>query len=147
MCMAYEQDCRCGKNRASFNFKDDIFTSDVIIGLYCPDCSRYIRFDPESMIIDNGWIIQYDMDIARFQSSRIKLDDKRLTPEFIFDEGYCTWRGIYPTDHIDGLKERQDIIRLAKVDAKRYLAEIKEWGNKRMKRLADEGWRKASKVE
>jgi hypothetical protein len=145
--MPYEQNCKCGKAVASFNFKDEMFTPDVISGLYCPECSKDIRINPDTMIIDNGWIIEYDMSIARFQSVKLAIAHESLTPEFIFDEGYCTWRGIYPTDHIDSLKEREDIIKLAKVDPKRYLREIKDWGNKRMKKLAEEGWRKASVEE
>jgi hypothetical protein len=142
--MSYEYKCNCGKGIASFNFKDEIFTPDVISTLYCPECSKDIKLNPETMIIDNGWIIEYDMSIARFQSIRLQIDYKDLTPEFIFDQGYCTWRGIYPTDHIDSLKEREDIIKLAKVDPKRYLQEIKDWGNRRMQKLSEQGWRKAS---
>ncbi|MDA8215960.1 MAG: hypothetical protein M0Z64_11905, partial [Nitrospiraceae bacterium] len=87
------------------------------------------------------------MDIARFQAQKIKTGGLNITPEFIFDEGYCTWRGMYPADHIDSTIERAEIVRLAKTDLKKYLEEIRDWANKRMERLAREGWRKANERE
>ena len=66
-----------------------------------------------------------------------------VVPGLLFDEGYCTWRGIYPNDHIDSARERDELVKLAKTDPKRYFEELRTWGNKRMDRLAREGWRKA----
>ncbi len=147
MCMAYETNCLCGRGMAGFNFKDEIMTYEVIKGLYCPSCSTNIKLEPDSMIADNGWIIEYDMDIARFQAQKIKKSSDEITPEFIFDDGYCTWRGIYPTDHIDSVREREEIVKLSKVDPKKYLEEIKDWARRRMERLNEEGWRKANAKE
>ena len=147
MCVAYEINCSCGNGMAGFNFKDEIMAGEVINRLYCPQCSKDIKFNPETMIADNDWIIEYDMDIARFQAQKIKTGGLNITPEFIFDEGYCTWRGMYPADHIDSTIERAEIVRLAKTDLKKYLEEIKGWANKRMERLAREGWRKANERE
>jgi hypothetical protein len=70
-----------------------------------------------------------------------------LSPEFLFDEGYCTWRGVYPNDHIDSAREREELLKLAKTDKKRYFDELRTWGNRRMERLAREGWRKANETE
>lgn len=147
MCMSYETNCFCGKGMAGFNFRDEVMSEEVIHRLYCPNCSTNIKFEPDRMIADNGWIIEYDMDIARFQAQKIKRFTADITPEFIFDEGYCTWRGIYPTDHIDSVKEKEEIIKLAKIDPRSYLEEIKSWSNKRMERLKKEGWRKANEGE
>ncbi len=142
MCMDYKVSCECGKYTASFSFRDNIMPAEVVNRLYCPECASGISFDPSRMIIDNGWIIEYDMDVARF-ASRV-LPVKEITPEFLFDQGYCTWRGMYPTDYMDSLHERQKIMELSKIDPKRYLEELKSWGIKRMSRLKAEGWRKAS---
>lgn len=145
MCVSYETTCLCGKGLAGFNFKDEIMSEEVISRLYCPQCSNDIKFNHETMIADNGWVIEYDMDIARFLSQKIKTGGlMNITPEFIFDEGYCTWRGIYPTDHIDSAKERDEIVKLAKINPRKYLEEFKKWGIARMDRLAKEGWRKAN---
>jgi hypothetical protein len=93
------------------------------------------------MLPDNGWVIEYDMDVVRFVSG--KLPAAELTPDYIFDEGYCTWRGVYPTDHIDSLRKREELVTLSKINKMKYLEEIKRWGINRMERLAKEGWRKA----
>ena len=93
------------------------------------------------MLIDNGWIIEYDMAVARFAGA--KLPHREMTPELLFDEGYCTWRGISPTDYVDSARERGDLVKMSKINPKKYLEEFKRWGIERMERLANEGWRKA----
>jgi hypothetical protein len=98
------------------------------------------------MLADNGWIIAYDMDIARFLMQKVA-PAHEITPEYIFDEGYCTWRGMTPTDTRDSVRERTELAQLAKTDPKQYFQEIKAWGNSRIERLAREGWRKANEKE
>lgn len=141
MCMDHKMMCKCGARTASFNFRDEIMPVEVVDRLYCPQCSLDVQFNAESMLRDNGWIIAYDMDVARFMAH--KLQGAMPTPEYLFDQGYCTWRGVYPTDHIDSVKEREDLVKLSKINPKKYLEEIKKWGIDRMERLAQEGWRKA----
>jgi len=141
MCIDHKMTCRCGKQSASFNFKEEIMPVEVVDRLYCPACSGEIKYDPESMLMDNGWVIEYDMDVARF--SEQKLPHQEITPELLFDEGYCTWRGVSPTDHIDSVREREELVKLAKINPKKYLDEFRKWGIERMERLAHEGWRKA----
>jgi hypothetical protein len=145
MCVDYRMKCHCGSNSASFNLKEEVMPFEVVDRLYCPLCSDDVAYNPETMINDNGWIIQYDMDVARSMGKNIPAG--KITPHFLFDEGYCTWRGVYPTDHIDSVKEREEIIKLAKVNPKKYFEEMRMWGNKRMERLTAEGWRKASERE
>jgi len=136
--------CKCGKREASFNFKNEIMPPEVVQALYCPECSKNIDFDPATMLNDNGWIIHYDMDIASLYSVKLPESHKEtLSPEMLFDEGYVTWRGVYPGDHIDSAKEREELIKLAKVDPKRYFQEMRTWAINRMARLKEEGWRKA----
>ena len=141
MCIDHKMTCSCGKQSASFNFKDEIMPVEVVDRLYCPACSGDIKYNPESMLMDNGWVIEYDMDVARFSGQ--KLPQSGITPELLFDEGYCTWRGVSPTDHIDSVREREELVKLAKINPKKYLDEFKKWGSERMERLAHEGWRKA----
>lgn len=146
MCVDHSVNCSCGKHHASFNFKDDILPHEVITGLYCPACSREVLPDPAAMLADNGWAVVYDMEVARFMLQKVA-PTNRITPEYIFDEGYCTWRGVTPSDHIDSVREREQLVSLSKTDPKRYFEEIRSWGNKRMERLAREGWRKANERE
>jgi len=142
--MEHKMVCKCGRREASFNFKNEIMPPEVIQGLYCPECSRDIDFDPSTMLNDNGWIIHYDMDVASLYSTRLPESHREdLSPEMLFDEGYVTWRGVYPGDHIDSVKEREELIKLAKVDPMRYFQEMRTWAINRMERLRQEGWRKA----
>lgn len=142
MCSDYKMNCACGLNTASFLFKEDVMPVEVLERLYCPKCSPGMPFQRESMIEDNGWIIKYDMEIAGFAGRELPLSE--LTPEYLFDKGYCTWRGVYPTDHIDSVKEREELVKLSKIDPKEYLKEMKRWAIERQERLAAEGWRKAN---
>ena len=142
MCMDYKIICACGNSIASFNFRDNLMPVEVISRLYCPKCSRDIQYSQETMIVDNGWIIEYDMDIAKFAGQ--KLPTNCITPDYLFDEGYCTWRGIYPMDYIDSVKEKEDLAKMAKINPRKYIEEFKKWGINRMDRLTKEGWRKAN---
>ncbi len=146
MCVDHKIICSCGKNSASFNFKDDLLPPEVVNRLYCPECSASTPYKPESMIADNGWIIDYNMEVARFMAQKVASADA-VAPGFRFYEGYCTWRGIYPNDHIDSARERDELVKMAKTDPRRYFEELKTWGNRRMERLAREGWRKAHEAE
>ncbi|MDA8084532.1 MAG: hypothetical protein M0024_12815 [Nitrospiraceae bacterium] len=145
MCVDHSMNCVCGFSSASFNFRDEVMPVEVINRLYCPKCSPDIALNAASMIRDNGWIIDFDMDVARFAGQR--LQPATITPEYLFDEGYCTWRGVHPTDHIDSVREREDLVKLSRSNPKKYIEEFKKWGAERMSRLEREGWRKAREAE
>jgi hypothetical protein len=141
MCVEHKKVCICGQNSASFQFRDEIMPEEVIERLHCPVCSSRVQYDGETMVRDNGWIIQYDMDVVRFMRQKLPVAD--VTPGYLFDEGYCTWDGIYPTDRVDSVREREELVDLAKTDKKKYIERFRTWGINRMDRLAKEGWRKA----
>jgi hypothetical protein len=125
----------------SFHFKDNIMPEQVIKGLYCPSCSKDVTPDPTTMVSDNGWMIRYDMEAATFVGGKhIKGE---ITPSVLFDQGYCTWNGVYPGDHLDSVREREKIIALAKTDPLEYLKQLKSWAVERTETLKHEGWRKA----
>lgn len=145
MCMEFKIRCTCGARDASFHFQDNILPTEAVERLYCPTCSSDVKLDPARMVADNGWIIEYDMEVVGFSAPKLPADLRdRLTPATVFDRGYATWRGVYPGDHIDSVREREEIVKLAKVDPKEYMNRIKTWANDRMERLASEGWRKAN---
>lgn len=144
MCMEHKFKCKCGQEEVSINFKNEIMPPELLVGLYCPKCSKETTFNPESMVKDNDWIMEYEMDVARLMAKNLSADHiAMLSPELIFDEDYCSWRGIYPGDHVDSLKEKEEILAIAKVNPRKYLEEIKNWANNRMAKLKSEGWRKA----
>jgi len=145
MCIDHKISCACGGDSASFNFRNEILPHEVVDALHCPACSGAVPFKTETMIQDNGWIIEYNMEVVRCMKQRLPACD--LTPEFIFDEGYCTWRGVYPHDERDAAKERDALLQLARTDRKKYFEEFKKWGIQRMERLARAGWRKANERE
>lgn len=145
MCMEYSMRCVCGKREASFTFAENAMPASVISRLYCPSCSGDRPFDPESMIADNGWLIEYDMDVARFSALRLQwFPSDRISPAMLFDEGYATWLGIYPGDHVENARERAELVKLAKADPRGYLEKMRAWAIERMDRLRREGWRKAT---
>jgi hypothetical protein len=148
MCMEHQFMCKCGKRNASFNFKNEIMPAEIISALYCPECSDSIEHDPETMLTDNGWVIEYDMDIARLYGPKMTDEERENnSPELLFDRGYATWRGVYPGDHLDSVTERQGLLELSKVDPRGYIEQVKEWSIKRMDKLRKEGWRKAYERE
>lgn len=143
MCEDHAIRCHCGKNSASLMFRDEMFPEEIVSDVYCPICSTEQQFDGSSMIADNDWLIEFDMEVARYFMDRAPELADDLSPDALFDGGYATWRGVYPGDHLDSVRERQDLLALAKTDKLRYFKEFREWGLKRMERLRVEGWRKA----
>ena len=141
MCMAHEMKCSCGSRSVSFHFKDNIMPEQVIKGLHCPACSKEVTLDPSTMVSDNGWIIRYDMEAAKFMGEKhIKGE---ITPALLLEQGYCSWNGVYPGDNIDSVREREKIIALAKTDPVEYFKKLKSWAVERTEKLKNEGWRKA----
>ncbi len=47
-------------------------------------------------------------------------------------------------EFLEKIKEREEIVALARTDPKEYIRKIKSWGIERMERLRQEGWRKAN---
>ncbi|AEH43981.1 hypothetical protein Thein_0096 [Thermodesulfatator indicus DSM 15286] len=144
MCIELKIRCKCGQKEASFNMRDNIMPQEVILGLYCPLCSSKVEFDETTMILDNGWLIEYDMDLARFMAlAKLGISAEEVTPAFLFDEGYATWKELYPGELEDIKEEKEAIVAILKEDPQRYFKELRNWANARMARLKEEGWRKA----
>ena len=144
MCLEVRKTCKCGQNNAQFHLRDNILSQEVISELYCPECSDQVTLDPATMLADNGWVIEYDMDLARFMTvSKLMLDAETIQPGYLFDAGYACWLEMYPGEKQDILEERAEILKLQKSDPRRYLQEISSWNIARIQRLKADGWRKA----
>jgi len=115
----------------------------VVSNLYCPKCSKSVAFDVECMIVDNDWIMEFNLPLAEDYLKRARIDINRLSPAFIFDHGYASWNGFTPNELDERLVERQEIIALATHNMQQYLAEMKRWGCERVQKLREAGWRKA----
>ncbi len=147
MCMEVRLRCECGAKEAEFNLRDNILPPEVIVSVYCPSCSVHASFDPHSMINDNGWIIEYDMDMARFMAvAKLGIPAEKVTPAFLFDEGYATWKELYPGELEDIKAEKEAIVSILKEDPQRYFEELRKWANARVERLKAEGWRRAQNL-
>jgi hypothetical protein len=144
MCLEVRKTCKCGQNNVQFHLRDNILSQEVISELYCPECSNQVTLDPATMLVDNGWVIEYDMDLARFMTvSKLMLDAETIQPGYLFDSGYACWLEMYPGEKQDILDERAEILKLQKNDPRRYLQEISSWNIARIQRLKADGWRKA----
>ena len=144
MCVEVKQSCECGKREVTFHLRDHIMSKEVIDRIYCPDCSSSALFNNGTMIFDNDWIIEYDMDLARMMAiSKMGLSPNDVNPEYLFDEGLATWREMYPGETMDIADERWQIIQKKDKDPKGYLKEINTWAVTRIQRLKESGWRKA----
>ncbi len=144
MCLEVRKTCNCGSKTAQFHLRDNVMSQEVLLELYCPECSGGITLNPDTMLMDNGWIIEYDMDLARFLAvSKLMVDPDIVRPGYIFDTGYACWQEMYPGEQQDVLTDREKILALQKEDPSRYLQEISSWNIARIERLKAEGWRKA----
>jgi len=144
MCIEVKKKCQCGSRQVQFHLRDNIMSAGVLDRLYCPECSTQASINSETMLRDKEWIIEYDMTLARmYGSTRLSLAAEQISPEFIFDHGYATWREMYPGESEDIAGERERIIARKDEDPKRYLQEISSWAINRINRLKEAGWRKA----
>ncbi|MFH1217409.1 MAG: hypothetical protein V1706_12980 [Pseudomonadota bacterium] len=144
MCVEVRKKCECGRSDAQFHMRDNIMSGEVIENLYCPACSSSTTLNQGTMIHDNGWIIKYDMTLAKMYGiTKLSMPAEDVKPEFLFDQGYATWREMYPGETTDIAGEREAIIARKDEDPKRYLQEINAWAVNRVQRLKEAGWRKA----
>jgi len=144
MCIEVRKTCECGKQSVQFHLRDNIMSQEVLVALHCPDCAEKAEENPATMINDNNWIIEYDIELAQFlAAAKLEVPPDMVSPEFIFDSGYATWQEMYPGEQNDILDERKDIMELIKTDKTEYLKQINSWNIARVERLKEEGWRKA----
>lgn len=143
MCQDVRRKCDCGQEEIQFHLRDNVMSPEVIDHLYCPNCSLEKNHDKNSSINDNGWVITYDMEIARmFAITKLQLDPEDINPEFIFDSGYATWQELYPGETEDITEQRNQIIATKDDDPQRYLETIRNWNIDRIENLKLKGWRK-----
>jgi len=109
MCMKIEFPCQCGEENAQFNNLNNILPPSVIEKVYCPECSSEVTVNKDTMLVDNNWIIEYDMEQVKFLLAKMDIPAAQITPEFIFDERYSTWQGVTPTDMVESIREREEI--------------------------------------
>jgi len=99
------------------------------------------------MLNDNGWVIEYDMEMARFMAvSKLGIPPEAVTPAFLFDEGYATWKELYPGELEEIKAEKEAIVAILKEDPHRYFRELRRWAQARVERLKAEGWRRAQQL-
>ena len=147
MCMDVRKICECGARNVQFHLRDNIMVPQVIYRLFCPECPGDTPFDGSTMLYDNGWVVEYDMDIAsRLAEEKLKVDPETVVPEFIFDNGYVCWQEMYPGEQADIKEERQKIIELLDQDRQQYLEAMQSWNIDRIERLKAQGWRKVQRA-
>ena len=145
MCMMESRRCVCGGKTAYLNFRDNLLTPGILVNLYCPLCSPQTSFDPETMVADCGWIMEYDMEGAQAVFIKRNLSPD-LTPGIIFDEGYLTWQGFSPGDHEIRAELHQKLAPLIQEDMKQFLASLKTEWLAHVERLKAAGWRRAQQA-
>lgn len=142
MCFMESRRCVCGQRLAYLNFRDNILPPEILVNLYCPDCAPRANFDPESMVCDCGWVMEYDMEGAQIFFLKRGMN-RALSPEMIFDEGYLTWQGFSPLDHEVRAELHQRLAPLIQADMKQFLESLKTEWLAHVEQLKAEGWRRA----
>ncbi len=143
MCLHQRVRCVCGREEAYMFHRDSILPEEVLIELFCPECSSNVKVDPSCMIYDAGWVIHYDMDIASYFLKHRGIQVENLTPEFIFDNDYCSWYGLSPHDIDENTKLTEELAHLKNVSMLGYIETFKNKRLEHVKKLRDMGFRKA----
>ncbi len=142
MCMNLRRQCRCGRNGAYFLLGDNLLPPEVLVNLYCPECRGQAAWDGTAMLEDCGWILEYDLALARTCLAKRSLSVV-VTPALIFDRGYLTWQGLAPGDHEVNTRLHQRLAPLIEENLKLYLETLKREWLKHVAALKAAGWRKA----
>jgi hypothetical protein len=145
MCLSIRRTCACGKEEAQFMHRDNILPEAILVNLYCPECRTQTDWDVETMTEDGGWILEYDMDGAKFLFWNKGIVNE-ITPDFLFDEGYCSWNGLTPQDLAERTRLHAALAPLLKEDRLAYINKLKETMINHANNLKEAGWRKAQKV-
>ncbi len=145
MCMQQSRACQCGRHTAHLNFYDNILTPEILVGLYCPECRHQVAWDGACMVEDCGWIMEYDLEGARFLLEQRGVRAE-VTPEFLFDEGYLSWQGFSPHDLEVNAALHQRLQPLSKEDLPRYLKTLREEWLAYVEGLKAAGWRKTQRA-
>lgn len=145
MCLDVRKTCKCGRETIQFHLRDNLMLPEVIARLFCPRCpADTTAFNPQCMLHDNGWTIEYDLTLARMLAvQKLLISPEKVTPEFIFDRGYACWLETYPGEKEDIREERAEIIDLLAEDQQKYLETIRDWNIRRLQELKKAGWRRA----
>ena len=142
MCYSVRRQCVCGREEAEFMLRDNLLPQEILINLYCPACRDLADWDPENMVEDNGWILEYDLEGARFLMWQRGITQE-ISPAFLLEEGYFSWNGLTPYDLEERRRLHAELAPLLKQDRLQYLNAIKETMLQYVAGLKAAGWRKA----
>jgi len=146
MCQSYRKVCACGQNTTEIFFGRMILDETSVAKVYCPDCSQNIETESDSRVLDNGWVIELNMEVVKARAQVMEISPEEVTADWIFDQGFVTWVGITPDDHQRREEERSEIQKLAKTDLLAYYQAMKDWGINREKLFVEEGLRKMKSI-
>jgi hypothetical protein len=145
MCQSIRRTCACGKEEAQFMHRDNILPEAILLNLYCPECRSQVNWDVETMTEDCGWVLEYDMDGAKFLFWNKGVVNE-ITPDFLFEEGYCSWNGMTPQDLAERTRLHAALAPLLKEDRLAYINKLKETMINHAGNLKAAGWRKAQNI-
>ncbi len=144
MCQSYRRTCACGQKTSEIFFGNMVLDEAAVKGVYCPECSTTVEVDRESMVEDNGWVLELDHEILQAFAPRMQMTADSVTAEKVFDGDFVTWVGFSPEDNLQRSKEREELSKRYAGDTKGHFQALKDWALEREKRFYREGWRKAA---
>ncbi|MGQ9484028.1 MAG: hypothetical protein ACUVSA_03320 [Desulfosoma sp.] len=145
MCLHQKRPCECGLEEAYIFHRDSILPEEVLVHLYCPQCAASVPWDVKTMVKDGGWILEYDMEAARFYLGR-RFGRSDYSPEEIFDQDYCSWYGLTPKDLESSTRLHEELQPLKHTDLKEYIRRITQRRQQEVLLLKRQGWRKAART-
>ncbi len=141
MCMILRRFCTCGRNAAYLSCRDNLLSAEILVKLFCPEC-RPDRLDDDTMLLDCGWVLEYEVERAQAVFALRGMKDQ-ATPPFIFDEGYLSWQGLAPADQEINIRLHQRLAPLIEQDLALYLKSLRAEWVAHVAQLKAAGWRKA----
>jgi hypothetical protein len=141
MCLNLRRFCTCGRNSAHLNCRDNLLPGEILVNLFCPQC-RPGGLDPDAMLEDCGWVLEYDVERAQAYFALRGIQGP-ATPQFIFDEDYLSWQGLAPGSQEVNARLHQRLAPLIQEDLALYLKTLRSEWIAHTAELKAAGWRKA----
>ena len=87
MCESYILECQCGDKKGEIFFGKMLLNESSVTQLFCPSCSKGHDDVQQHRVIDNGWVLELNMDVIGSYSSTFGMDGDSITADWVFDSG------------------------------------------------------------
>lgn len=81
MCESYILECQCGEKKGEIFFGKMLLDERSVKQLFCPNCSMRNNDNQQHRVLDNGWVLELNMDVIGSYSSTFGMAAHSITAD------------------------------------------------------------------